>query len=149
MFNKSADILNNLVFSHEEMIESYARMIRDTEDDELIKILRTIQESHFSRMMALSDRIIELGGDPKFDTGFTGAMDDMRHNHDRKKDLTALETARICLDNEKYFAEKLSVFENDEMDSTSLELVQKAVNMQQENIRQIEEYIRKKEALQQ
>ena len=65
-----------------------------------------------------------------------------------EKDLTDLENARICLDAEKFFVEKLSLFETDEIDTTSLELIQKSVNMQQENIKQLEEYINKKEVMQ-
>lgn len=43
---------------------------------------------------------------------------------------------------------KNSLFETDEIDTTSLELIQKSVNMQQENIKQLEEYINKKEVMQ-
>lgn len=148
MYERTIDSLNQLILNQEEMIESYGRLIKDLEDHELKGILKKVQESHFAQMMVMSDRIIELGGEPKFDMGLIGTIDDMRYNHDRKKDLTDLENARICLDAEKFFVEKLSLFETDEIDTTSLELIQKSVNMQQENIKQLKEYINKKEVMQ-
>lgn len=148
MYQRSIRELNQLIMNQEEMIESYSRMIRDVEDPKLKKILMRIQESHFTQMMVMSDRILELGGNPKFVTGLVGVMDDIRYNKGRKDGLTSLENARIALDGERFNIEKLSVFATNEIDSTSLELLQKAVNMQHENISILEEYINDKETLQ-
>ncbi len=148
MYQRSIRELNQLIMNQEEMIESYSRMIRDVEDPKLKKILMRIQESHFTQMMVMSDRILELGGNPKFETGLVGVMDDIRYNKGGKDGLTSLENARIALDGERLNIEKLSVFATNEIDSTSLELLQKAVNMQHENISILEEYINDKETLQ-
>ncbi|NMA66559.1 MAG: ferritin-like domain-containing protein [Clostridiaceae bacterium] len=148
MYERTIYSLNQLILNQEEMIESYGRMIKDIEDHELKKILKNIQESHFTQMMVLSDRIIELGGNPKFDIGLIGTIDDMRYNKDRKKALTDLENARVSLDAEKFLVEKLSFFGIDEIEKTSMELIQKSVNTQKDNIKQLEEYITQKEQFQ-
>lgn len=139
--NQRTSHLNDLILNKEATIESYARMIDDVDDPVLKDRLKSIQENHFKQMMVFSDRVYEIGGRPNFKIGLAGVIDDMRHHRNRKNDTTDLENARIALNGERINIEKLSSYELNELDGTSLELLQMAANTNQENIKALEEYI--------
>lgn len=141
MHERTASQLNHLIQNQEAMIEAYAYTISDVRDNKLKSDLKTIQEKHFEQMMVFSNRIYEIGGNPKFKIGLSGVSEDMHHHHARRKDITDLEHIRIALEREKKNTDKLSDFSMSD-DPTSLELIQMAANRNQENIGALEAYIR-------
>lgn len=145
MYEKERYDLNRLILHHESIIEAYSRMIPDVEDEDLKSRLRSNQENHFRQMMVLSDRVYELGGVPKFETGVLGVMDDIRHHKSKKTEMTDLENARAALDTEKVNIDRLSAFGSGDIDNTSLELIQMGINSNSDNIHSLEEYINHKE----
>lgn len=142
MGERSLDHLNRLVLLKEEIIESYGRMVSEVKDPELKNRLRSNQENHFKNMMAFSDRVMELGGQPKFDLGLHGIHEDMRHFENKRSNSTDLEAAKIALMAEQQDSEKLLSFDLSDEDSQSNELIERAVNSDKDNIRALEEYIK-------
>ncbi len=133
--------LKELIINQEVMIESYTRMIDKAKDDELKDFFRSLQENHFEQMMMISDRVIELGDEPKFRTGFTGVMDEMRHKKSKENKITDFDLAQIALDGERLNAEKHASFQLGEVDPTSLEILQMTINADEQNIKELEEYV--------
>lgn len=141
MHERTASQLNHLIQNQEAMIEAYAYTISDVKDNELKSGLKTIQEKHFEQMMVFSDRVYEIGGNPKFKIGLSGVGEDMHHHREKRKDITDLEHIKIALERERKNTDKLSGFSMND-DPTSLELIQMAANRNRENIEALEAYIR-------
>ncbi len=141
MHDRTVRELNEIIKAEQGMIEAYAYMIEDTREPELKEGLKRIQERHFEQMMAFSDRIYEMGGNPRFRVGSSGVSEDRRHHRDKKKERSDVETARMALAKEQKETDKFSRFVLSDEDPSSLELIQLAANKNQENIKALEEYI--------
>jgi hypothetical protein len=96
-------------------------------------------------MMAISDRVIELGGNPKFDLGLHGIHEDMRHFEGQRSNTTNLETAKTALNAEREDLERILSYDLSDEDSRSHELVDRAAGSDKDNIRALEEYIKRTE----
>ncbi|MCX7774341.1 MAG: PA2169 family four-helix-bundle protein [Clostridia bacterium] len=142
MHERTIRDLNELIRRQEAMVESYARLAHDVKDDELRENFKVFQENHFKQMMVISDRVMELGGEPKFKVGLRGVMDDLRHRRG-KKDITDLETAKIAISGEKTDIEKIESYNLGEVDATSLEIIQKLIERDEENIKALEAFIQR------
>jgi hypothetical protein len=145
MGERSAHDLGSLVKKKEEIIESYGRMISEARDNDLKNCFRNIQENHFKQMMIFSDRVIELGREPKFDLGLHGIHEDMHHYDSSEKGDTDIQIARSALESEKLDSEILLSYDLSDEDSKSHDIVKNAVDNDRDNIRALEEYIRHSE----
>lgn len=139
MIDRTISELNHFIRKEEEMIETINSTINNVEDTELKEILRTIQEDHFRQMMSMADRIYELGGHPKIETGIYG-KDELLSKKD-KEHVTDLEQAQIVLEDEKDYKERLSAYTEHTMDKESLELIQRASHRGQKSIEALSDYI--------
>ncbi|NLU53181.1 MAG: ferritin-like domain-containing protein [Clostridiaceae bacterium] len=139
MIDRTIRELNHFIRNEEEMIETLNYMVNEVEDPELKEILKGIQEDHFRQMMSMADRVYELGGLPKIETGVL-SREEVKSIRD-KKDVTDLENAKIALENEKNNTDRLSAYADHTMDKTSLELIEKATHAGQKNIEALMEYI--------
>lgn len=142
MGERSLHDLSRLILIQEGMIESYGRFVTDAKDPELKSCMRTLQENHFKSMMAISDRVLELGGNPKFDLGLHGIHEDMRHFDNQRSSTTNLETAKTALNAEREDLERIQSYDLSDEDSQSHELVDRAASTDKDNIRALEEYIK-------
>ena len=118
MIDRTIRELNHFIRNEEEMIETLNYMVNEVEDPELKEILKGIQEDHFRQMMSMADRVYELGGLPKIETGVL-SREEVKSIRD-KKDVTDLENAKIALENEKNNTDRLSAYADHTMDKTSL-----------------------------
>ncbi len=139
----TVDTLNDLLKGEEMAITSYSRFIHEASDEDLKKEFKEIQKDHNKHSQLLSERIIDLGGTPKYGTGMAGVMADVKHafetmdqrtNHDILKEAWHGEDQGVAM------AEKVA---DDKLDEKSARLVQDIMQVDHDHIKSLEKLLDK------
>lgn len=143
METNTINTLNDLLKGEEMAITSYAKFIHEASDDSLKKQFQEIQKDHNKHSELISERIIELGGTPKYGTGMAGIMSDVKYafesmggrtNHEILKDAWHGEDQGVAM------AEKIA---DDKLDEKSLKLVHDIMQVDHEHIKALEKLLDK------
>jgi bacterioferritin (cytochrome b1) len=143
MDNKTLDTLNDLLKGEEMAITSYSRFIQEARDEELKNKLKEIQKDHNKHSQLISERIIELGGTPKYGLGMAGVMADVKYAVESmggRSDREILEGAKLGEDQGVAMAEKVA---NDKLDEKSLKLVHDIMQVDHHHIQSLEKLLEK------
>lgn len=141
MEKRTVDTLNNLLKGEEMAITSYSKFIHEASDDSLEKQFKEIQKDHNKHSELISERIIELGGTPKYGTGMAGIMSDVKYafesvggrtNHEILKDAWHGEDQGVAL------AEKIA---DGKLDEKSLKLVHDIIQVDHDHIKSLEKLL--------
>jgi len=139
--NRTVETLNDLLKGEEMAVKSYAKFIQETTDESLKEKFREIQKDHNKHSELITERIIELGGTPKYGTGMAGVMADVKHafesmggrtNHDILKDAWHGEDQGVAL------AEKIA---DEKLDEKSLKIVHDILQVDHEHIKTLEKLL--------
>ncbi len=141
MENHTIETLNDLLKGEEMAITSYSKFIHEASDDSLIKQFQEIQKDHNKHVELISERIIELGGTPKYGTGMAGVMADVKYafesmggrsNHDILKDAWHGEDQGVAM------SEKVA---DDKLDEKSLKLIHDIIQVDHDHIKSLEKLL--------
>jgi bacterioferritin len=139
--SRTIDILNDLLKGEEMAVKSYAKFINETTDESLKKQFQEIQKDHNKHAELIAERIIELGGTPRYGTGMAGVMADVKHSiesmggrtdHDILKDAWHGEDQGVAL------AEKIA---DEKLDEKSLKVVHDIMQVDHEHIKALEKLL--------
>ena len=143
METANIETLNNLLKGEEMAITSYSKFINEASDESLKNEFKEIQKDHNKHSQLLSERIIELGGTPRYGTGIAGVMADAKYtfesmgdrsNHDILKEAWHGEDQGVAM------AEKVA---DDKLDEKSTRLVHDIMQVDHDHIKSLEKLIDK------
>lgn len=143
METKVLETLNDLLKGEEMAITSYSKFIQETRDEDLKNEFKEIQKDHNKHSKMLTERIIDLGGTPKYGTGMAGVMADVKYAFESAGGRTPreiLEEARHGEDQGVAMAEKIA---DDKLDEKSLKLVHGIMQVDHDHIRSLEKLLEK------
>ncbi len=141
MDNKNLDTLNDLLKGEEMAITSYARFIEEARDEHLKNELKEIQKDHNKHSQLLTERIIELGGTPKYGVGMAGVMADVKYAIESmggRSDHEILEGAKLGEDQGVAMAEKVA---DGKLDEKSMKLVHDIMQVDHDHIQSLEKLL--------
>lgn len=143
MDNKHLDTLNELLKGEEMAITSYSRFIQEARDEDLKNKLKEIQKDHNKHSQLLTERIIELGGTPKYGLGMTGVMADVKYAFESmggRSDHDILKSAKVGEDQGVAMAEKVA---HEKLDEKSMKLVHDIMQVDHDHIQSLEKLLEK------
>ncbi len=143
MDENTINTLNDLLKGEEMAITSYSKFIHEASDENLKAEFKEIQKDHNKHSQLLSERIIDLGGTPRYGTGMAGVMADVKYafetigqrsNHDILKEAWHGEDQGVAM------AEKVA---DDKLDEKSARLVQDIMQVDHDHIKSLEKLLDK------
>lgn len=141
METRSLDTLNDLLKGEEMAITSYSRFIQEMKNDDLKNEFKEIQKDHNKHSQLLTERIIDLGGTPKYGTGFAGVMADVKYAFETINDRTdydILKEAKLGEDQGVAMAEKVA---SDKLDEKSTKLVHDIMQVDHAHIKTLDKLL--------
>lgn len=143
MEEKTINTLNDLLKGEQIAVNAYSQFIRDIRDEGIRQELKSMQSDHNKHSEKISERILEIGGNPVHSTGFAGFMADAKYGLESIKEHSDHEILLEVFQGEDKGVAAAEKIADDKLDDKSLKLVHEIMDTDHSHIKNLEQLLHK------